>query len=206
MVSIRGRFKRRDSRMVAEEEIAELIKNYFPNCPICSSDSGYNISGSSKNYFQCNSCRAKWMSYDLIKRKVTDIALKKMMLWETPIDGRGKSLLRKEHTIEFWRNLLPEDLKVKESKPKPRAELIFSPEMSHQELQASIMKSMEEITRWDYGSTLEGKLGLLFGDSTSAEATMIRLLRAIFEQNKVLIMQNELIRRALTKSKNSKSG
>lgn len=192
--------------MVTEEEIAELIKNYFPNCPICGSDSGYNISGFSKNYFQCNSCRAKWMSYDLIQKKVTDIALKKMMLYETPADGRGKSLLRKEHPVDLWKNLSekrpelisPPQIEDKEEYVEP----IFTAKMTDEQLFASILKNMKEVNKWERGSTLSGFTSL-FDRSTIAERTTVRLLKVISEQNKIIIKQNELIYRALKKLSSS---
>ena len=190
-------------KMVTTEEIAELIKECFPNCPICGSDSGYDVSGFAKNYFQCNSCRAKWMSHDLIKAKITDIDLKNMTLWEAPADGKGTSLLRKTHSLDFWKNLSPEALEPVE--PVEPSKLIFRSEMSVQEIQNSVERSMAEIASWDWGSTLYGKLGPLISDTSFAEATMIRLLRAIFEQNKILIMQNELINRSLTQRQKSES-
>lgn len=142
------------------------------------------------------------MSHDLIKTKITDINFKNMKLWEAPADGKGTSLLRKTHSVDFWKNLPPEAL---EPTPIEPSELIFRSEMSIQEIQNSIERSMAEIASWDWGSTLYGKLGPLISDTSFAEATMIRLLRAIFEQNRILIMQNELIRRALTKEEPPKA-
>ena len=50
------------------------------------------------------------MSNDFIKRE----GLKEMMLWETADDGRGSSLLRKNHSITFWQNLDVKQLTKKE--------------------------------------------------------------------------------------------
>lgn len=165
----------------------------FPSCPLCGAKKGYEVSGWTKNYVQCRSCGAKWSSTDFIQ----GVKLTKLRLWEPSYDGKGSPLKRKEYSVKFWQDSsnLEKTLKVKVMKSD--VELIFRPEMTNEQLQLLIGKSLEEITRWDYGSTLYGKLGSLISNTSFGEATIIRLLRSLFEQNKILILQNELIHRAL---------
>jgi len=92
--------------MVKEEQVVELMVRYFPKCSFCGSDSGYEVSGINKNYVQCKSCLAKWMSNDFIGGK----ELKKMQLWEPSKDGKGVSLLKKDYSVSFWQTLDLEQL------------------------------------------------------------------------------------------------
>lgn len=96
--------------MVSKEQVEGLMSDYFPSCPLCGSDEGWNASGIFKNYVQCISCGAKWLSNDFIKC----IELKEMELWEPAKDGKGSSLLRKKHPITFWQSLDIEQLTEKE--------------------------------------------------------------------------------------------
>lgn len=95
--------------------------------------------------------------------------------------------------------------KIEAKTKKDRAKLIFRTDMSDEELQNSINDSIDEIATWDFGSTLYGKLAFLFGDSTETDAVIVRLLRALFEQNKILIIQNELIRRTIDRTQAGKN-
>jgi len=193
---------------VGKEEVEALMLRYFPKCPLCGADKGYEVSGFAKQYVQCKSCGAKWESTDFIKCK----ELEKLTLWEPADDGKGESLKLKKFPVEFWQDseaIRNEERKIAEkesAKLETKAEqfrekLIFHPEMTQKELSTLIERSLEEITHWDYGSTSEGVWGPILGNTSSADATTIRLLRAIFEQNKILIIQNELLRRALTETK-----
>ncbi len=191
--------------LVTKEELAEFIKHVFPTCPICGEDSSYEISGFAKNYFQCNSCGAKWMSQDLIKNKIEDINFKKAELWEPARDGRGKGVNKKDKSVNFWQNLSSELLKEIDSEQiNEDVKLIFDSNMTVSQLEKSIMESMKEITTWDYGATRYGKLGFILDKSSYAEQATVRYLRAIFEQNKILIIQNELLRRLLNEKEASK--
>lgn len=185
--------------MVSKEEIQKFIKRTFPECPICGEEAYYKISGFAKNYFQCNSCGAKWISMDLIKNKVEDIEFNEAKLCECGKNGLGKGLENKNETIDFWQNLSAEKLEKMDSDQKSDAKPIFDSNMTTTQLEQSISESMTEITKWDYGSTLSGKLGFIFDKSSHAEQVTVRLLRAIFEQNKILIIQNELKLRELRK-------
>ena len=187
--------------MVSKEEVEELMLKYFPKCPLCGASEGYEVSGVFKNYVQCRACGAKWWSNDFVKCK----ELKQLKLWEPAYDGTGAALKFKTFSVKFWQDKEAIEKAIADAEAKTKAidsnKLIFRSEMSDEEIQDSIRKSMVEIASWDWGSTLYGQLGPLISDTSFAEATIIRLLRAIFEQNKILIMQNELIRRALTQNK-----
>lgn len=187
-------------RMVSKEQVEELMLKSFPKCPLCGANKGYEVSGISKNFVQCRSCGAKWASRDFIKCK----ELKELIFWEPSYDGKGASLKFKSFSVKFWQDKEAVEKAIGAMKTVDSSKLIFHPEMSAQELQNSIESCMAEIASWDWGSTLYGKLGPLISDTSFAEATMIRLLRAIFEQNKILIMQNELIHRTLTQRQKSK--
>jgi hypothetical protein len=178
--------------MVTTEEVESMMLKCFPRCPLCNADKGYEVSGLTKSYVQCRSCGAKWFSADFVKCK----ELKQLQLWEPSYDGKGGSLKHKKYPVSFWQD--SETIKTAESK----TEIFFHTEMTNQQLETLIKKSLEEVTHWDYGSTIYGKgIGSLISNTSFAEATMIRLLRAIFEQNKILIIQNELLRREFTKTK-----
>lgn len=191
---------------MSTEEVEAFVQKCFPRCPLCGADKGYEVSGITKTYAQCRSCGAKWMSGDFPQCK----EIKQMYLSNPANDGRGNSLkMPKKYPITFWQDsvsvqsaLKTEETKTSEDKKSESSEFIFQSEMTDQQLDELIKKSLEEITHWDYGSTLQGKgLGSLIGNTSPAEATMIRELRAIFEQNKIIIIQNELLRRAILSHK-----
>ena len=194
--------------MVSNEMVEAFMLKYFPKCPLCSADKGYEVSGFSKNYVQCRSCGAKWESTDFVRCK----ELKELQLWEPSHEGKGTSLKFKKYSVKFWQDseAIENAMKAEEAKKGVEKEVkatvetskfIFQLGMSDHELEDLIEKSLEEITHWDYGSTLYGKLGSLISDTSFADATIIRLLKAILEQNKILIIQNELLRRVLSNTK-----
>jgi hypothetical protein len=181
--------------MVNIEEVEALMLKHFPQCPLCGADKGYEVSGWAKSYVQCRLCGAKWESTDFISCK----ELKELQLWDPSSDGKGTQLTRKKYSVKFWQD--PEAIKNAATRTA-ESKFIFHSEMTDQQLETLMTRSLEEITHWDYGSTIEGKgLGFLISNTSSAEAAMIRLLRAIFEQNKITIIQNELLRRALLEVK-----
>lgn len=105
--------------MVTKEQVAEFIQKNFPNCPICRSDAGYEVSGAFKNYVQCKSCLAKWMSNDFQGCK----ELRKLRLAEAAKNGKGSELLKQEHPIGFWQTLEVKDGVNWELMPKPNPEI-----------------------------------------------------------------------------------
>jgi len=175
--------------MVSKEQVEELMIRYFPICPLCGANKGYEVLGVLKDYVQCRSCGAKWWSADFVSGE----EIKEMKLWEPAKDGKGKDFLKQKRPIHFWRSM--------QNYHPIEAPKHFLSEMTEQQLQDLVKKGMEEVNTWDTGSTLYGKFGALLDSSTFAERTMVRLLKAILEQNKILIIQNELIRRALAQSK-----
>lgn len=187
--------------MTTKEQVESFMLKYFPKCPLCGADKGYEVSGWGKTYVQCRSCGAKWQSTDFVRCE----ELKELQLWESSYEGEGASLKRKTYSVKFWQDSEAIENAIKGQDLKSKAELVFRPEMTDQQLEALIKKSLHEITQWDYGSTRHGKLAFLFSDASLAEAATIRLLRAIFEENKILIIQTELLRRALAKTKKQTS-
>lgn len=194
--------------MVSKEKVEAFMLEHFPKCPICNADKGYEVSGFAKNYVQCKACGAKWQSTDFVRCE----ELKELELWEPSFEGKGAPLRLKKYPVSFWQNskAIERAIIAQEAKKQKMIEkvettvkspkIIFDFEMTNEELQALIEKSLQEITNWDYGSTLYGKLGSLISNTSFAESATIRLLRAIFEQNKILMIQNELLRRALAKA------
>lgn len=90
-----------------EVQVKELMKRYFPNCPICKAETNYLVSGVWRTYVQCEVCGAKWWSinFEICKE------LKNLTLKEPAKGGRGYLLLDgKEHPPEFWRNLSDSDI------------------------------------------------------------------------------------------------
>jgi len=182
--------------VVTKEDVEQLMLKHLPLCPLCGSKKGYEVSGIAKTYIQCMSCGAKWWSSDFGRCK----ELKELELTEPSYDGKGAPLKRKKHSVKFWQDseAIKKALEIKLTESKTK--LIFQPQMTNQQLQKLIVKSLEEISNWDYGATIAGKgLSFLIDGTSIAEASMVRLLRGIFEQNKIIILQNELIRRKLSK-------
>jgi len=221
--------------MVSKEQVEEFMAKYFQSCPICDSNTGWNASGISKNYVQCRSCGAKWMSKDFIKCE----ELKELTLWAPSEDGRGSNLKFKKHPIAFWQGSDIKRLtekenilalcdgcgkpiligstywydKTKKSLPDKKfcsekcfteastekmvegGQLLFSEETTDEELRSAIKKSQLEMTKYDktYGF---GKLAVWFR-MDSAQTMTIFMTRALLEEIRILILQNELILREL---------
>ena len=122
--------------MVKKEQVAELMRENFPRCPICGSDAGYEVLGVFKSYVQCHSCEAKWDSNDFIGGK----ELKKLRLDEAAKDGRGLEFLRKEFPVDFWQKLEIKNEINLSAMPKPKPEVA----------KALLLEEGEEIlTSWD---------------------------------------------------------
>lgn len=225
--------------MVSKEQVEEFMAKYFPSCPFCDSDTGWNVSGISKNYVQCRSCGAKWTSKDFIKCK----ELKELTLWGPSEDGKGSSLKFEKHPIAFWQSLDIERLtekeqifafcdkcgkpiliestywydKTKKSLPDKKfcseqcftealaekmvekGQLLFSKETTDEQLYSAIKKSQLEMTKYDktYGA---GKLAV-FLRMDSTQTMTIFMTRALLEEIRILILQNELILRELKRLK-----
>jgi hypothetical protein len=87
--------------VVSKEEVIALMMKYFRNCPICRTKADYEVSGVFKNYVQCTSCLAKWMSNDFIGGK----EIKTLQLWETDKEGKSEVLLKETKPVSFWQSL-----------------------------------------------------------------------------------------------------
>ena len=224
--------------MVSKEQVEEFMVKYFPSCPLCGSNEGWNVSGILKHYVQCKSCGAKWESRNFVTCK----ELKNMILWEASKDGKGASLLHKEHPVTFWQSLDIEQLAEKEQtfaicdkcgKPIPigstywydktkkqlpnkkfcsekcykealtekmvkAGRLFFKEDMSDSEIKNAI-KAHQALPMLDK-LRLGGIGGFLASfEVPTIETVKIGLLNAIIETNKIIILQNELILRALKK-------
>ena len=94
--------------MVSEERIKELMTESLPKCPLCGSDSGYNVTSVFKGSVQCKSCKSEWSSPDFIK----STELKNLKIKELPGGVyscvRGEHVLKRheEYPIGFWRSLV----------------------------------------------------------------------------------------------------
>lgn len=179
-------------KIVSKEQVEEFMAKYFPSCPLCDSNTGWNVSGIQKNYVQCRSCGARWMSGDFIRCK----ELKELTLWDPSEDGKGSNLKFKKHPIAFWQNLDIKKLEAEKAElTAEKGELLFSEETTDEELRSAIKKSQLEITKYDktYGF---GKLAVWLR-MNSAQTMTIFMTRALLEEIRILILQNELILREL---------
>jgi len=105
--------------MVTEEDIIILMAKSLPECPLCGSDSGYNVTSVIKGSIQCKECRAEWSSLDF----VTSSRLERLKIREFPRDVHsytvGKHLLKQyqEYPISFWKSLRPSEKELHEAGP-----------------------------------------------------------------------------------------
>jgi ribosomal protein S27AE len=106
--------------LVTREEVESLMVKYFPKCPLCNADKGYEISGFLKNYVQCRSCGAKWESPDFVKCR----ELKELTLWEPSYDGKWSSLKLKTYSVKFWQDhdAIENTVKAFETRKSPEPE------------------------------------------------------------------------------------
>ena len=189
--------------MFSKEDVEKLMLKYFPFCPLCKSEKGYDVSGFHKDFVQCKSCGAQWKSSDFIECLV----LRNLILWQPAHDGTGASLAKRkvERSIDFWKD--PEKVKkeLEESKEKPIAPRTLAIgglfEMEDEEVQ-SIMKvflRMSDVGSYPSLADLVHTLG------NPEQARVIGLLQTIVCQNCVLIGQNELLHRLLSKQNTAKS-
>lgn len=98
-----------------KKRIVGLMSYYFPSCPICKSDIGYESRGwlSSSQYVRCKNCGGQWTSNDFIGYK----DLRALKLWEPPEDSSvyakfiSESALkpRKTYSVKLWRALMNDE-------------------------------------------------------------------------------------------------
>lgn|GEM_PF-7015891 len=212
--------------MVSKDEVEKFMLSYFPSCPLCGKKAGYEVSGIFKNYVQCKSCGAKWLSPNFNTCK----ELRNLTLWEPAYDGKGSSMtvLKKERSVDFWKDAKKVEKAIKgeveeeteektkeeveeETEGKTAPELEQKPpqktaktlsEMNDKELHSIIDVNLNVAEVWSSSSpTLEVVRVAL---SDPADRAMMSLLRALVHQNKAIIGQNELLYRLLSKKQSQK--
>ncbi len=93
--------------MVTEEQIIRLMVEDFPECPLCGSGLGYEVTSVIKGHVKCRSCGAEWFSLDFVK----SARLKKLAIKELPHGAQsysvGEHVLRRydEYPSYFWKSL-----------------------------------------------------------------------------------------------------
>lgn len=93
--------------MPYETEKVKLMHKYFPKCPICESERGYELSTFYPNV-KCKSCKAEWLLFeDGMKLK-----------WQSE-EGWDKELLNKKHSFQFWKTLKKPEEKLVEEEYSP---------------------------------------------------------------------------------------
>jgi len=180
----------------------ELMLQYFPNCPLCQANSGYEVSGIFKNYVQCRSCGAKFESTDFQTGK----ELKKLELWEPCANGKGAELKRKKFDVHFWQDPNNIESEIQQLTPnkattqqsiQDKTKLLFSEETKEEELKQKIWEDMNNLAMHESGTGWM-QLGT-FLTGSSADRMLASGFKALIDQNKIIIRQNELILRTLTK-------
>jgi hypothetical protein len=83
----------------ARKRIQALFKRYFPRCPICKSDKGYEVSGffPSTQYVKCKNCSSEWYSPDFTRFK----NLKSLRLSKPPQEPEVYAEFIQQSPLEF---------------------------------------------------------------------------------------------------------
>lgn len=171
-----------ESYMVSDREVEESMLQIFPTCPICGSNRGYAISGMNKTYAQCRSCKAKWHSSKLpTKKKVEFLDLR-----EPSKEGIGSEIILQKKGITFWKNYNERMKNIKSTI-----------DSDDQTLRNKTVTSLNNLKGYEVSNL--GQLSMIFSGNT-AEHAMTKLLKAIVDQNNIIIMQNEMILRAISQS------
>jgi 4-amino-4-deoxy-L-arabinose transferase-like glycosyltransferase len=93
--------------MANEGHIRGLMKKNFPECPICGSNSGYDVTSILKGHIQCRSCLAEWSSPDFVgSTELAGLKLIELPRGLPPSSRKRQILKRYEYyPIEFWKAL-----------------------------------------------------------------------------------------------------
>lgn len=167
--------------MVSDREVEESMLQIFPTCPICGSNTGYAVSGTFKTYVQCRTCKAKWHSTELGAKKKVEL----LALWEPSKEGIGSDIINQKKSINFWK-------KYNERMKNMKSTI----DSDDQTLRNKTVTSLNNLKGYEVSNL--GQLSMIFSGNT-AEHAMTKLLKAIVDQNNIIIMQNELILRAINK-------
>jgi len=122
-------------------EIKRLMKKYLPKCPICKSNTNYevDIAPDTRYLIECKICGATWLSEDWDENN------KKHSLYfyrASRRDGKGITLLGQEHSIKFWQKLDIEAIETPEQREKEK----LWRQRKIQELKSSLPSTSEIIT------------------------------------------------------------
>jgi 4-amino-4-deoxy-L-arabinose transferase-like glycosyltransferase len=93
--------------MVNETRIKDLMKKSFPECPICGSVSGYDVTSVLKGHVQCKSCLAEWSSPDFVRStKLTALKLIELPIGVPSPIWKKQPIKRYEYyPVEFWEKI-----------------------------------------------------------------------------------------------------
>jgi 4-amino-4-deoxy-L-arabinose transferase-like glycosyltransferase len=93
--------------MADEGHIRGLMNRSFPRCPICGSNSGYDVTSVIKGHVRCKSCLAEWSSPDFDRS--TELARLKLIELPRalPSSAKERQVLRRYeyHPVGFWKTL-----------------------------------------------------------------------------------------------------
>jgi len=178
--------------MVSKGVVIALMEEYLPKCPICGAEDEYEVSGVFKNYVQCKLCLAKWMSNDFIG----GIEIKTLQLWEADKEGKSKALVKQTKPVSFWQSLDLEKLVALEKETFGTLKgILFDGNMSDEEIETKIMELQNEAAKSEGAvSSLPVVSALLKGGDPRLTGMFV-LLQGIYQQNKIIVLQNELLRR-----------
>lgn len=93
--------------MVSKEQIAGMMKEALPKCPICGSDFGYEVTSVIKGHVKCKSCGVEWFSRDfLLSVRVSKLKINKLPSDVHSYIINGRVIKRyDEYPLSFWRGL-----------------------------------------------------------------------------------------------------
>lgn len=104
--------------------------------------------------------------------------------------------LAEEFGVSAAGNLLAEKKRRQKMKKQPESmEVLISDEMTDEEIKTKIYEDMSNLKIHEKGTGIDSFLTILSG--SPSERVMASLLKAIVDQNKIIIRQNELIIRGL---------
>lgn len=157
--------------MVKKEDVEQLMLQQLPQCPLCKAKNGYKVSGLFKNYVQCNSCKAQWLSTDFVTCKELNV----LTLFKLSRNGHGKQFRNKECPITLWKNMMNantyseflqriEEDKKKEDEDKKIGQLLYDLQIqsfgrqlggklfTSERAKKDVIQKLEEVAR-SYGQT-----------------------------------------------------